>query len=82
MEIHRRLGTAPPTLGDIDVLSRQLIDIFILACRARRYVDGVMLPLTVQDVSDVLQAYDYGLERAIVDAGVFAIDDECLSQRK
>lgn len=46
----------------------------MLACRARRYVDGVGLPLTVADVSSVLEHYASPLPRWLVDELVFELD--------
>lgn len=47
---------------------------FVLASRARRYVDGVGLPLTVADVSSVLAHYACPLPRWLIDELVFEMD--------
>ncbi|AKG19818.1 hypothetical protein AAX09_07505 [Moraxella bovoculi] len=56
--------------------------IFYLASRARRYIGmtGTPLPLTVRDISDVIDAHPTLIDRETIDEGVFAIDDEWLSE--
>ncbi|UXZ05051.1 hypothetical protein [Moraxella nasicaprae] len=51
-----------------------MIKIFVLASRARRYIDGVGLPLTVADISSVLAVYPCHLPRWLIDEIVFKID--------
>lgn len=39
---------------------------------------GTPLPLTVRDISDVIDAHPTLIDRETIDEGVFAIDDEYL----
>lgn len=41
---------------------------------------GTPLPLTVRDISDVIDAHPTLIDRETIDEGVFAIDDEWLSE--
>lgn len=64
-----------------DYYTHAIINTFWLANRGRAYVSGMAvspLPLTVKDISDVLQAYPIDLPRDWVDKAVFGIDDEYL----
>ncbi|AKG08668.1 hypothetical protein AAX06_01430 [Moraxella bovoculi] len=51
-----------------------MIKIFVLTSRARRYIDGVGLPLTVADISSVMAIYPCRLPRWLVDEIVFEMD--------
>ena len=68
----------PPTDYDIHAV----ISTFYLANRGRGYLSGMAvspLPLSVRDISDVLAAHPVLIERDVLDACVFAIDDIYLS---
>lgn len=58
-----------------DLISDNCIQIFVLANRQRRYIDGIALPLSVRDISDVCDHYRYYVPRWLLDAVVFALDD-------
>lgn len=65
-------------MPDCDDIGLAIINIFYLASRSRKYIGGmtaVPLPLTVQDISDVLAVYPVLASRELVDDVVFAIDD-------
>ena len=67
--------------SDYDVYA--VINTFYLANRGRGYLGGMAvspLPLSVRDISDVLTAHPVMLERDVLDACVFAIDDIYLSE--
>ena len=60
-----------------------VINTFYLANRGRGYLSGMAvspLPLSVRDISDVLTAHHVLIERDVLDACVFAIDDIYLSE--
>ncbi|WP_080948296.1 hypothetical protein [Moraxella bovoculi] len=59
-----------------------IIYVFCMASRARRYIGmtGTPLPLTVKDISDVVDAHPTMIDRETLDAGVFAIDDVWLDE--
>jgi len=67
--------------SDYDVYA--VINTFYLANRGRCYLSGMAvspLPLSVRDISDVLTAHPVLIERYVLDACVFAIDDIYLSE--
>ena len=67
--------------SDYDVYA--VINTFYLANRGRGYLSGMAvspLPLSVRDISHVLTAHPVMLERDVLDACVFAIDDIYLSE--
>lgn len=57
-----------------DWLTDSTVQVFVLASRARRYVDGVALPISVADVSSVLECYSCPLPRWLIDEIVFEMD--------
>ena len=66
-----------------DYYTHAIINTFWLANRGRAYVSGMAvspLPLTVKNISDVLEAYPIDLPRDWVDKAVFGIDDEYLTR--
>lgn len=72
------MGEPVPPMPDCDDIGLAIINIFYLASRSRKYIGGmtaVPLPLTVQDISDVLAVYPVLASRELVDDVVFAIDD-------
>ena len=67
--------------SDYDVYA--VINTFYLANRGRGYLSGMAvspLPLSVRDISHVLTAHPVLIERDVLDACVFAIDDIYLSE--
>ena len=67
--------------SDYDVYA--VINTFYLANRGRGYLSGMAvspLPLSVRDINDVLTAHPVMLERDVLDACVFAIDDIYISE--
>ena len=75
------MGLSVADEAPTDYYTHAIINLFWLANRGRGYLSGMTvspLPLTVKDISDVLQAYPIDLPRDWVDKAVFAIDDEYL----
>lgn len=67
--------------SDYDVYA--VINTFYLANRGRGYLSGMAvspLPISVRDISHVLTAHPVLIERDVLDACVFAIDDIYLSE--
>lgn len=65
-------------MPDCDDVGLAIIHIFYLASRSRRYIGGMVtipLPLTVQDISEVLAVYPVLASRELIDNCVFAIDE-------
>lgn len=70
-------------MPDCDDVGLAIIHIFYLASRSRRYISGmatIPLPLTVQDISEVLAVYPVIASRDVIDGGVFAIDEIWLDE--
>ena len=68
-----------PDEPENDPLTAYVIDIFTLASRARRYAIGavtVPLPLSVADISVVVEAHGLVMDRRMLDACVMALDVE------
>ena len=57
------------------------MQVFILATRARRYVEQQALPLTVRDITDVVEAHPIDMPREILDYIIFALDDKERSEQ-
>lgn len=67
--------------SDYDVYA--VINTFYLANRGRGYLSGMAvspLPLSVRDITHVLTVHPVLIERDVLDACVFAIDDIYLSE--
>lgn len=62
--------------------TQQIIQTFILISRARRYIEGSPLPLTVRDITDVVTAHPIDITRNILDYIVFALDEIVLNERQ
>lgn len=78
---HIGLDVPDEPKSDYDVYA--VINTFYLANRGRSYLSGMAvspLPLSVRDISDVLTAHPVMVERDVLDACVFAIDDIYLSE--
>lgn len=65
-----------------DVTTQQIIQAFILISRARRYIEGSLLPLTVRDITDVVTAHPIDIPRNILDYIIFALDEIVLNERQ
>lgn len=77
------MGEPVPNPPECDDVGFGIIQTFYLASRGRGYVGGMAvtpLPLTVQNVSDVLDIYPVLASREVIDNGVFAIDELWLDE--
>lgn len=71
-----------PEEPEINYEIRAAITTFYYASRSRRYLSGmtvIPLPIGVKDISNVVEAHPVYMEREVLDACVFAIDDEIMS---
>lgn len=57
------------------------MQVFILASRARRYSESQPLPLTVRDITDVVEAHPIDMPREMLDYIIFALDDKERSEQ-
>ncbi|WP_218689115.1 hypothetical protein [Psychrobacter sp. BF1] len=69
----------PPTF-DSDIQS--IIITYHLVARARKYIENRALPLTVRDITDVVEAHPVAPPRSMLDPIIFAIDDIVLSDQR
>ena len=77
------VGVDVPHEPETNIVIDNIIHVFYLASRARRYIGGMAvspLPLSVADINDVLMAHHCYTDRETLDACVFAIDDEWLKE--
>lgn len=65
---------------EIDAITEHILDVFMMANRSRQYIVGmtgtVPLPLSVADITAVLDAHPSPLPRDELDACIFALDAE------
>lgn len=80
LESYKRLGIAPPVIVEPDVLSEQILEIYYLVSRARRFVQSTPLPLRVEDINSVLEHYPIILDRSLLDEIIFSIDNQVLEK--
>ena len=71
-----------PEPPQFDSITQQIVQVFILASRARRYVEAQPLPLTVRDITDVVDAHPIDMPREILDYIIFALDDKERSEQQ
>lgn len=63
-----------------DYLTSHIINIFNLACLSRKYSSyGDPFPLSVGDISVVLEAHPSPIPRSIIDFSIFSLDQEIIS---
>ena len=79
--MYKRLGLEPPEPPQFDSITQQIVQVFILASRARRYVEQQPLPLTVRDITDVVEAHPIDMPREMLDYIIFALDDKERSEQ-
>lgn len=64
----------------MDAITTHIIDVFLMAGRSRQYAIGMTgaapLPLSVADITAVLDAHPSPLPREELDACIFALDAE------
>ena len=70
-----------PEPPQFDSVTQQIVQVFILASRARRYVEAQPLPLTVRDITDVVEAHPIDMPREMLDYIIFALDDKERSEQ-
>ena len=77
------LGFDMPDEPVNDYLTYSVIHTFYLASRGRSYLGGmsvIPLPLSVLDITNTINAHPVLLERNVLDACIFAIDDLYLDE--
>lgn len=75
LAIYQKLGIEPPKPVKCDRLSVAIVEFFYLVARGRRYTNGVALPISVRDISDVWEVYPLAMPRQLLNEILFEIDD-------
>ena len=73
-----KIPEPPPFDSDI----QSIIDVYYLASRGRVYAEGQPLPLSVRNVTEVIEAHPIDIPRSMLDYIIFAIDDLMLSEQR
>ena len=64
----------------------QVLDVFGMACRERKYSDGAPLPISVSDISAVVAVHPINITRFLLDSIIFELDEivlkECRQNKK
>lgn len=84
-EVRQYVGLSIPAEAESNYEIQAILNVFYLACRGRKYVGGmsiVPLPLSVRDISDVVEAHITHIARERLDPCVFALDDEWLNTKE
>lgn len=69
-----------PPQFDSDIQS--IIETYQLVARGRNYTDGTPLPLSVRNVTEVIEVHPIPIHRSLLDPIIFAIDDMVLSEQR
>ncbi|UNU73188.1 hypothetical protein LU293_08950 [Moraxella nasovis] len=75
IEIYQRLNLPLPDEVVANPLLDDVMRVFVLVSRARRYHHDVALPLLVKDISDVLTVNPIAMARWLIDDVVFELDE-------
>ena len=60
----------------------QVLDVFGMACRERKYSDGAPLPISVSDISAVVAVHPINMTRFLLDSIIFELDAIALDEVK
>lgn len=63
-----------PKPVDIDPTSEGIISTFVLACRERQIVEGMLLPLSTSNITSVVSVRPVAMPRWLLDDIIFEID--------
>ena len=69
-----------PPAYDIDIQS--IIETYQFVARGRNYTEGQPLPLSVRNVTEVIEAHPVAIHRSLLDPIIFAIDDMVLTEQR
>ena len=74
------MGVKPPEPPEYDSEVQQILNTFYLVSRSRRYVDNRPLRLSVRDITDVVEIHPVSVNRGLLDAVIFELDEYVLEQ--
>ena len=60
----------------------QVLDVFGMACRERKYSYGAPLPISVSDISAVVAVHPINMTRFLLDSIIFELDAIALDEVK
>lgn len=78
------IGLDVPDEAETDFEVNSVLQVFYYASRSRHYTSGtsvIPLPLSVRQISDVVEVHTCMLDRATLDECVFALDDIWLAEQ-
>lgn len=82
IEIYKRLGVQIPEPPDYDIDIQSIIETYQFVARGRNYTEGQPLPLSVRNVTEVIEAHPIAICRSLLDPIIFAIDDLVLAEQR
>lgn len=82
MQVMAHLNIDVPEPPSFDDSVQNILQTYYYASRGRRYVEGLPLPISVKDVSDVIYAHPIAMTRSMLDPIIFAIDDIVLDEQR
>jgi hypothetical protein len=82
MQVMAHLQMDVPEPPSFDMNIQTILQTFYLASRARNYIEGQPLPISVRDITDVVYAHPVELPRSMLDPIIFAIDDLVMSEHR
>ena len=71
-----------PEPPDYDIDIQSIIETYDLVSRGRNYTEGQPLPLSVKNITEVIEAHPIAIHRSLLDPIIFAIDDMVLSEQR
>lgn len=71
-----------PEPPDFDIDVQSIIEVYSLAARGRNYTEGKPLPLSVKNITEVIEAHPIAIHRSLLDPIIFAIDDMVLVEQR
>lgn len=69
------LGLDVPEPPSFDASIQDVIQTFYLVDRGRNYTEGQPLPISVKNITDVVEAHPIDMPRGMLDYIIFALDD-------
>ena len=71
-----------PEPPDYDIDIQSIIETYQFVARGRNYTEGQPLPLSVRNVTEVIEAHPIAICRSLLDPIIFAIDDLVLAEQR
>ncbi len=69
------LGLDVPEPPSYDASIQEVIQTFYLVTRGRNYTDGQPLPISVKNITDVVNVHPIDVPRSVLDSIIFELDN-------